>query len=225
MIEPGRPTAVVGADADAWLEVRTTGGWVGIDVVPDPRPIPEQEQQAPTVVEEPPQQQAPAPAPGGQAEGVDPAAPSAPREIDDGLARLLQLLAAVGVVLGLLALIAAIPVGLMIAKVVRRRRRRSADDPRDRAEGAWAEVLDGLRDRGETLPGAGTRLEQAGEDARMRALAHRVDRAVFAADPPTEPEIDDAWEVGAAVLAERDAGQPWWTGLLTRLNPASLVRR
>ncbi len=224
-IEQGRPTSVVGADADAWIEVRAESGWVGIDVMPDPRPIPEQEQGAPTVVEEPPMQQAPAPAPGGQLESADPAAPSAPQDADDGFSRLLQTLAAIGAVLGLLALIAAIPVGLVVAKVIRRRRRRRADEPRDRAEGAWAEVIDGLRDRGELLPITGTRVEQAGVDARMRELAHRVDRAVFAPEPPTEPEVDATWALGTAVLAGRDEGEGRLQALLARLNPASLVRR
>ncbi|WP_206446255.1 transglutaminase-like domain-containing protein [Agrococcus sp. KRD186] len=224
-IASGEPTVVVGADADAWIEVRTEAGWVGLDVTPEPRPIPEQDQGSPTTVEEPPMQQAPAPAPGGQTEAGDAAAPSAPQDIDDGVTRLLQALAAGAAVLGLLALVAAIPVGLVVAKVVRRRRRRSAEEPRDRAEGAWAEVVDGLRDRGETLPPGGTRLEQAAADARMRELAHRVDRAVFAADPPSEPEVDATWLLGRAVLDSRDAGQGWLQPLLTRLNPASLVRR
>lgn len=223
-IEAGQPTRVLGADADAWIEVRTQGGWVGIDVTPDPRPIPEQEQGSPTVVEEPPLQQAPAPAPGGQAESGDPATPSAPQDTDDGMARLLQALAASAAVLGLVALIAAIPVGLVVAKVVRRRRRRRADEPRDRAEGAWAEVVDGLRDRGESPMPAGTRLEQAHGDARMRELAHRVDRAVFAAAPPSEQEVEEAWVIGRAVLASRDANEGWLRPLLTGLNPASLVR-
>ncbi|WP_347754104.1 transglutaminase domain-containing protein [Agrococcus sp. ProA11] len=224
-IESGQPTAVVGSDAEAWIEVRTTTGWVGLDVVPDVRPIPEQEQQAPTVVEEPPVLQAPAPAPGGQIDGADPAAPSAPTDTDDGGARLLRAIAAIGGVLGLIALIAAIPVGLVLAKVVRRRRRRNAEAPREQAEGAWAEVVDGLRDRGETLPPSGTRVEQAGEDGRMRELAHRVDRAVFAAAQPTEREVATAWELGAAVLGERDRREGQLRPVLAKLNPASLVQR
>ncbi|WP_413316440.1 transglutaminase domain-containing protein [Agrococcus sp. 1P02AA] len=224
-IAQGEPTSVVGADADAWLEVRTRSGWVGVDVMPEMRPIPEQEDGSPTVVEEPPLQQAPAPAPGGQREGADPAAPSAPADTDDGLSRLLQTVAAIAAVLGLIALIAAIPVGLLVAKLVRRRRRRRAAGLRDRAEGAWAEVIDGLRDRGEAPLVAGTRLEQAGDSARMRELAHRVDRAVFAAAPPTEPEVSGAWRISRAVLAERDEGEGWLRPLLARLNPASLTRR
>lgn len=224
-ITPGSPTQVVGADADAWVEVRTESGWVGIDVMPEPRPIPEQEQGSPTVVEEPPQQEAPAPAPGGQTEGGDPATPSAPESTGDDVEALLRALGAAGAVLALIGLIAAIPVGLVLAKVVRRRRRRRAESPRDRAEGAWAEVVDGLRDRGEALVPAGTRLEQAADDARMRELAHRVDRAVFAGSPPTEPEVDEAWASARAVLDERDDGGSWWRTLLARLNPASLTRR
>ena len=224
-IEAGRPTEVVGEDADAWVEVRTQGGWVGIDVMPEVRPVPEQESGAPTVVEEPPMQQAPAPAPGGQVEGADPAAPSAPSDTDDGAARLLQTLAAIGAVLGMIALIAAIPVGLVVAKVIRRRRRRRSDEARDRAEGAWAEVVDGLRDRGELLPLAGTRLEQAGGDGGMRELAHRVDRAVFAAEPPTDADVAATWRLGRDVLARRDEGEGRLRPLLARLNPASLVRR
>lgn len=224
-IESGQPTVVLGQDADAWIEVRTRSGWVGVAVMPDVRPIPDQEQQAPTVVEEPPVLQAPAPAPGGQIEGADPAAPSAPMDADDGMARVLQTLAALGALLGLTALIAAIPVGLVVAKVIRRRRRRHAEVPRDQAEGAWAEVVDGLQDRGETLARSGTRLEQAGADARMRELAHRVDRAVFALQPPTRPEVAVTWNLAAAVLADRDAGDGWLRTLLARLNPASLVHR
>lgn len=224
-IVQGQPTSVLGADADAWLEVRTQAGWVGLDVSPEMRPIPEQEDGSPTVVEEPPLQQAPAPAPGGQREGPDPATPSAPADTDDSLSRLLQTLAAIGAVLGLIALIAAIPVGLLVAKVVRRRRRRRADAPQDRAEGAWAELVDGLRDRGEAPPVASTRLEQAGESARMRELAHRVDRAVFAATPPSEPEVAATWRLSRLVLAERDEGEGRLRPLLARLNPASLTRR
>lgn len=224
-VEAGLPTPVVGADADAWIEVRTSAGWVGIDVSPAPRPIPEQEQGAPAIVEQPPAQQAPAPAPGGQRQGADAAAPNAPERSEDSASRLLAVLGAVGAVLGLLSLVAALPVGLVVAKVVRRRRRRRADEPRDRAEGAWAEVVDGLRDRGDAAPEGGTRLEQAGEDDRMRELAHRVDRAVFAPRPPSEPEVDAAWALSDAVLERRDEGDGRLRPLLARLNPASLVRR
>lgn len=224
-IVEGQPTSVVGADADAWVEVRTTGGWVGLDVVPDPRPIPEQEQGAPAVVEEPPLQQAPAPPPGGQAESGDAAAPSAPQQTDDPLARLLQTVAAVAAVLGLILLIAAIPAGLVLAKVIRRRRRRRADDPRDRAEGAWAELVDGLRDRGRSLATWGTRLEQAGEDERMRELARSVDRAVFASRPPSDADVEHAWGLQRAVLAELDEHGGRLDPVLARLNPASLAQR
>lgn len=224
-IEDGQPTTVLGEDADAWIEVRTIGGWAGIDVVPELRPIPEQEQQAPAVVEEPPVLQAPAPAPGGQDDGADPAAPSAPADVDDSGGRLLRTLAATAGVLGLIALIAAIPVGLVLVKVVRRRRRRGADAPRDRAEGAWAEVIDGLRDRGETLSPSGTRLEQAGEDPGMRELAHRVDRAVFAAAPPTPLDVATAWDLAGAVLRDRDQRDSRLRPVLAKLNPASLVQR
>ncbi|MGC5078117.1 transglutaminase-like domain-containing protein [Agrococcus sp. DT81.2] len=224
-IAPGSPTVVVGADADAWIEVRSTSGWVGIDVVPEPRPIPEQEDGAPTVVEEPPAQQAPAPPPGGQQQGVDPAAPSAPQDTDDPTSRLLAVLGAAAAVLGLVALVAALPVGLVIAKVVRRRRRRRAEEPRERAEGAWNELVDRLRDRGDAPPPDGTRLEQAGADERMRALADRVDRAVFAAAPPTDAEVDEAWRLSDDVLAARDADAGRMRPALASLNPASLVGR
>lgn len=224
-IEPDAPTRVLGSDADAWIEVRTETGWVGIDVSPEPRPIPDEEEGAPTVVEQPPAQQAPAPAPAGQDAGNDAAAPNAPQEpVDDG-SRLLAALAAAGSVLGLLALVAALPVGLVVAKVVRRRRRRAADEPRDRAEGAWAELADALHDRGADLPLGGTRLEQSGAHEGMRALAERVDRAVFAPRPPTEQEIDEAWRIGDRVLADHDAERGRLRRLAAVLNPSSLARR
>lgn len=225
VVEAGVPTVVRGADADAWIEVRTTSGWVGIDVVADERPIPEEEDGAPSVVEEPPAQQAPVPAPGGQEQGADPAAPSAPQDTGDPGSRLLAVLGAGAAVLGLLALVAALPVGLVVAKVVRRRRRRRADAPRDRAEGAWTELVDRLRDRGEPPQPDGTRLEQAAADERMRELADRVDRAVFAAAPPTDAEVDEAWRLSDDVLAARDAGAGRLRPLLASLNPASLVGR
>ncbi|MGM1028585.1 MAG: transglutaminase-like domain-containing protein [Actinomycetota bacterium] len=224
-IEPGSPTPVIGADADAWVEVRTDAGWVGIDVVPDPRPIPEQDDGAPSVVEEPPAQQAPAPPPGGQQQGADPAAPSAPQDAADPASRLLAVLGATAAVLGLVALVAAVPVGLVVAKLVRRRRRRGADEPRERAEGAWSELVDRLRDRGEAPEQQGTRLEQAGRDARMRALADRVDRAMFAAAPPSEDEVTAAWQLSDEVLAARDADAGRLRPVLASLNPASLVGR
>ena len=224
-IVTGQPTHVVGADADAWIEVRTASGWVGIDVMPEVRPIPEQEQGAPAVVEEPPAQRGPAPAPWGQERGADPAAPTAPERLGDEAPWLLETILAAAAVLGLLALIAALPVGVVVTKIVRRRRRRRADEPRERAEGAWAELVDGLRDRGTEPPEVGTRLEQAGDDRRMRELAHRVDRAVFAPRPPTEPEVDAAWVLSDGVLAARDAGHGRRRTLLARLNPASLARR
>lgn len=224
-IEAGLPTVVVGADADAWIEVRSTAGWVGVDVVPEPRPIPEQEDGAPTVVEEPPAQQAPAPAPGGQQQGADAAAPSAPQDVADPGSRLLAVLAAAAAVLGLVALVAALPVGLVIAKVIRRRRRRRAEEPKERAEGAWTELVDRLRDRGDAPDPDGTRLEQAGDDPGMRALADRVDRAVFAAAPPTDAEVDEAWRLSDEVLAARDADAGRLQPVLASLNPASLVGR
>ncbi len=224
-IVPGSPTPVLGADADAWIEVRTDTGWVGVDVVPEPRPIPEQEDGAPTVVEEPPTQQAPAPAPGGQQQGADPAAPSAPQDAADPASRLLAVLGATAAVLGLVALVAALPVGLVVAKLIRRRRRRAADEPRERAEGAWTELVDRLRDRGEALAPQGTRLEQAGDDERMRALADRVDRAVFAATEPTDDDVAEAWGLSDDVLAARDADRGRLRPVLASLNPASLVGR
>ncbi len=224
-VEDGMPTVVRGADADAWIEVRTTSGWVGIDVVAEERPIPEQQDGAPSIVEEPPAQQAPAPAPGGQEQGADPAAPSAPQDLGDPASRLLAAFGAGAAVLGLLALVAALPVGLVVAKVVRRRRRRRADAPRERAEHAWTELVDQLRDRGEPPRLDGTRLEQAAGDERMRDLADRVDRAVFAAAPPTDTEIDEAWRLSDDVVAARDVGAGRLRPLLAKLNPASLVGR
>ncbi|MCR8672095.1 hypothetical protein [Agrococcus sp. HG114] len=59
----------------------------------------------------------------------------------------------------------------------------------------------------------------------MRELAERVDRAVFAPRQPSEPEVEAAWALSDAVLAERDEGAGRVRPLLARLNPASLARR
>lgn len=221
----GGVTRVVGADAAAWLEVRTVDGWVGIDVLPDERPVPEEEEGAPVVVQQPPAQHAPAPEPRGQEGGADPAGPIAPERDGREESRLLAVLGAVGAVGGLAALIAAIPVGLVVAKVVRKRRRRADEDARARAEGAWAELEDAMVDRGAPLRAGGTRLEQAEGAPHALALAALVDRAVFALAPPTDAEIDAAWRASDASIAERDRERSWWQRALARLSPASLVRR
>ncbi|MFC8849152.1 MULTISPECIES: transglutaminaseTgpA domain-containing protein [unclassified Micromonospora] len=106
---------------------------------------------------------------------------------------------------GLLVVLALLPVP--VARTLRRRRRRHRGTPDARVTGAWAEVLDQLRDRRVQLTPGMTPVGIARRAARdeslpagsrgapeLMRLAEAVTAAVFAADRPDESAVRTAWE-------------------------------
>ncbi|MCW2853041.1 MAG: hypothetical protein JWM84_2705 [Nocardioides sp.] len=93
---------------------------------------------------------------------------------------------------------------VVLAKVLRRRRRRAADRMSARVVGAWRELVDHARDLGQPVPvGAGwTRREQSSSVASPEApgLAALADRHVFG---PGAAAGDRSGVLWAAVDAER----------------------
>jgi transglutaminase-like putative cysteine protease len=94
--------------------------------------------------------------------------------------------------------------GVIMVKMTRRRRRRHADDTRDRVTGAWAEAIDRLREAGVEPRASATPVEFAMRHAAAHGagaagpplmdLARLQTAALFAGDPPTSDEADAAWE-------------------------------
>lgn len=131
---------------------------------------------------------------------------------------------------GLLAVLVAATLGAIAgAKAMRRRHRRLRGAPADRIDGGWREIVDLRTDLGRRTPPSDTRKETAeaiiaeaataaesasgtvggaaagdGSDTEtaedLRRLAAGADRATFAPDAPTEPDLESYW---ASVMAAR----------------------
>ncbi|MBS1847165.1 MAG: transglutaminase domain-containing protein [Actinobacteria bacterium] len=126
-----------------------------------------------------------------------------------------------------LILIAAIVGAIRGLKEWRRRRRRSRGSPVDRVAGAWAEMLDHLRDLGAKVPRKGTRLEVAGAIPTdvwepITGFAAGINAAMFGPDDPTDESAESIWvyvdEQRAETLEGLERKRRW----LTQLNLASL---
>ncbi len=112
-----------------------------------------------------------------------------------------------------------------LAKVVRRRLRRTRGRRSDRMAGAWAELVDHARDLGIPVRAHSSRPAQARVLARAGALSREGDVGVFAAEEPEEGVVTAYWE---QVMRERRAlgeGQRLPRRLWAPFNPATLVRR
>lgn len=104
-----------------------------------------------------------------------------------------------------LILIAAVVGAITGYKRWRTKRRRTWGSPVDRVSGAWAEMLDQLRDLGTTVPRKGTRLEVAGgipaeKWDQMIGFAAGIDAAMFGPDDPDDESVSSLWDY---VEAER----------------------
>ncbi|MFC6357374.1 transglutaminase domain-containing protein [Luethyella okanaganae] len=194
--------AVLGSDVSAWIEVQDSRGrWITIDPNPEPRAIPEKQPNEPTVVSRP-QTVLPPPA---EDTPRDPnlmppeSTPEDPLETVDPLLLLLLAIARLAgwTVLGMAILVSPF-LGIIAAKMRRRRLRRTAGSPVQRIAGGWREFADSATDHGVRLPPSATRSETAVAMGGMPplVLASAVDRAVFA---PGEPSAEDAEQVWEAV--------------------------
>jgi transglutaminase-like putative cysteine protease len=176
-------------DAHAWAEVHFAGyGWVAFEPTGTATDGPSPPEAAAAVPTAPPPAVRRPPQPdrldtGDRRGGDRPAVPGA----------------AVAAVLVL-----AVPVAsVLVAKRVRRRRRRTAPGAAARVVGAWRETTDRLVERGVAVPASLTAHEVA--ERAMRAmgavaepvvrLAPLVTAAVFAPDEPGEDAVAEAWSL------------------------------
>jgi hypothetical protein len=205
---------VTGADVHAWVEVRVgDGSWRTLPTSAfmdkdKPAALPPQSRQQLTGNVVPPPQPIPPPSSVGDQSDTDlrtqrshKTTPT-PQPDRVGAAWVARVAAYVGAPTLLVAGIVGSIVG---AKVLRRRRRRSAARVSARFVGGWRELVDHARDLGVPVPGgAVTRREQAlafaGEGAP--ALARTADRHVFG---PSSPAADAATSYWREIDAERHA--------------------
>lgn len=212
-------------DISAWVEVRAaTGDWIAVDVTPQHAVAPSREvteQPDPTIgsavrpdaVDE---VQPPKPA------QEDTAGTSTPEQTAD-FGWIWTTLRIAGWTIGILVVIAGPFLGVIIAKSLRRRRRRAADHPADRVAGGWEEYLDAAADAGRRVPAASTRTEIAAVQASpvALALAESADAAVFSSASVGDREADDFWKI---VDAERRTFAPgFWARVRAAVSLRSFV--
>lgn len=223
--------AITGDDVTAWVEVAFEGiGWVRFDPAPDEDEDPTQpepkevEKPLPQVAQPPPPPaEPPSPPPGAMSQDSD--------DEDDDLPEAAPWVVYVGVglipvlVLGLAAL------AVIIAKGVRRGRRRTQGTLPARIDGGWQEILDLLADLGRAPDPLLTRTEMAARlDADIPAmgaasLAGRADRAVFGPDDLPEAAAEEYWAQVMAARRSMSAAVPWHRRLLAALSLRSFRRR
>lgn len=222
---------IVGDDVIAWTEVALDGlGWVAFEPTPDENRTLKRQDDDP---DDEPQPQVLQP----------PISPEEPDEAGSNLPQgagerssnwFWELLAIVGAVLRVVALglLVTLPLwGIVLFKVLRRRRRRRAEDPSVRLSGGWREVTDRARDFGTSLPWSNTRhensvlLDDRFPDAGLVPLAVVADRHVFG---PVEPDLDTADEYWTRVdeaMGAMRTSVPRWRRVLAWLHPASIPWR
>jgi hypothetical protein len=229
---------VTGHMVSAWVEVNIAGaGWVPFDPTPPvtnkPKPQPQEQLPntltqviAPPVVEAQAANEQP-----GDGVGSNPAKP--PSKLSLWWDRI-YLIGKYGgfEIIGLVLLMLAV----VIAKRRRRARRRGRGAPLDRVAGAWAELVDRLRDLGVGTRTSGTRRQRASAAGfpQVAWIAGKVDEAVFAPGDPAPDVVEGVWSSVDEFLARvrptrsrlrriRAAIDP--RSLLPRVRPEVLLRR
>lgn len=207
--------SITGENVTAWVEVAFEGyGWVRFDPAPEddqdpmqPKPT-EVEKPRPQVAQPPPPPaEPPSPPPGAMSEDIPEPEPE-PEETSSWL--VYTALALIPVLL-----LVATLVGIVVAKVVRRKRRRTRGVLPDRIDGGWQEILDLMADTGRRPDPIRTRSETAAlldaEVPGMGAalLAGRADRAVFGPDDLPQDVVDEYWAQVSDARRTMTASLPW----------------
>lgn len=221
---------VTGQDVQAWVEVQTASGWVAFPPTafipprterPTEQPQPMSENAAATHVPPP----NPARAPGSFDELAD-GQLSAARLEGGWLASLLTVLLGILAVVGPpLAVVAALVGGILGAKALRSRRRRTRGVPAQRVTAGWRDVLDQARDLGIVVPTGATRVEEArriGSPASI-ALAHRANALVLGPETPDADRAAGFWQDATATRRSLLQAVPRGRRVLARLNVRSLL--
>ncbi|WP_114856404.1 transglutaminase domain-containing protein [Brachybacterium sp. YJGR34] len=216
--------SITGEDVTAWVEVAFDDvGWVRFDPAPDEdedptEPTPKEEDKPlPQVAQPPPPPvEPPAPPPGAMSDDTE-------KEQDDlEETTSWAVYAAVGLIpLGLIGLAL---LTVVIAKAVRRGRRRTRGPLPARIDGGWQEILDLMADMGRAPDPLLTRAEQAALlEAEVpalgaTALAGGADRAVFGPDDLPEAAVEEYWaQIGQARRGVA-AAVPWHRRLRARFS-------
>jgi transglutaminase-like putative cysteine protease len=241
----GTATAVA-EDITAWVEVHVEGlGWVAVDVTPDRSRTPTEEEQG-TVFEDVavPNPPPPPPIPPNvevltdedeeEEEVTDDSVPdSTPGAEGAGWGAGRAVAAGAG---ALILLFVVLGGTVVLAKLTRRRTRRSAPETADRVAGAWLELADRCMEaqvplQQQATPKEAARAYLATEPSAtavggdLLALVDEVDRAAYHRDPPRDEQADQAWKycdrVVDALVSERSVGRR----IVMRLDPRPLRHR
>lgn len=207
--------SITGEDVTAWVEVDFEKlGWVRFDPAPEEDEDPTQPQPKevdkplPQVAQPPPPPaEPPSPPPGAMSDDAD----DEEDEQDETLSWGVYVLLGVSPFL----LIGLVLTSIVVAKVVRRRRRRNRDSLPARVDGGWQEILDQVTDLGTRPDPRMTRQEIAvtldaaampaaapgaagpggtGTGVGARALAATADRVVFGPDDVPAAVVDAYWD-------------------------------
>ena len=217
------PVSVTGDMASAWVEVPFDGiGWVGFAPTPDRDRIPQQLAPEPKTSPKPKSIQPPPP-PQQSVELVAASSAGGGDQDRDTLAWLWALLLDILVLLArallIAALLAMVPVAVVVAKIRRGRARRTAADPRDRVLGGWEEMVDVFVDLGAARRRGATRREIAEHlaglhpELAVRPLAGGADAGAFAPGVLAAEQADGYWEEVDRVREEVRRSTPpmvWW---------------
>ncbi|MFE7605908.1 transglutaminase domain-containing protein [Brachybacterium paraconglomeratum] len=222
--------SITGDDVTAWVEVAFEDiGWVRFDPAPDededptePQPK-EVEKPLPQVAQPPPPPaEPPSPPPGAMSDDTD--------DDEDPTDETASWVVYLGLGLLPFVLLGLFAASVIIAKTVRRRRRRALETLPARVDGGWQEILDLLTDMGRAPDPLMTRAEIA---AQLRAdvpqlgastLAARADRAVFGPDDLPDAAAEEYWDQVMAARSGATAALPWHRRLRTALSLRSFRR-
>lgn len=230
---PGAPACTEvcpGGALAVWAEVAGEPGvWTPVDATPQHEVAPsliregEQLPEHPTTPDR--TDTATVDPPPAQSESNETAA-TAPEGADAGLAALFAILRRVGIAVAALLLLVLPFIVLVAAKGARSRRRRHDPVPELRIVGAWDELVDLYADHGVPVGASADRAAAARASGRRAAaeLAARVDRAVFAGDPPGDADAEAAWAIVDAERTELRAAARARRRLAATFSFASLTR-
>ena len=234
-----------GGDMSAWVEVQASdGAWVPVDVTP---------QHAIGVQRDAKQQRDPENVTEIRPDTAQEVVPPAPVQQDSfkpdddeaGEPRDVTQRCAVGRWSGFVEQIAKLVLGpfatVIAAKALRRKSRRSEGEPGARIVGGWDEYVDTALDQGFTAPNDLTRSELAAHFAAQSAagsakgapaasttaagsLATLADRAVFAAESPSDDESADFWRIVDTERGMLSQGTGTWQRLRAAVSLRSFAR-
>jgi hypothetical protein len=234
----GATVPLRGSNISAWVEVPFDGyGWVAFDPSPDPNKPQDPGQQQSQTERRAVSVEVPPALPQAQPDTVDTEdaeqrpddAESEPAAAPPVSSALLMVLAILGW-LALVVAVVALPLLVILGfKATRRRRRKSADQPRDQITGGWDELLDTAIDAGYRPAPWLTRTEMAA-DLRSTGvlqvdwLAPAADAAQFSPGPVNSERARGYWREVDDRGAELLGGLPLWRRWRARLSLASMRR-